>query len=275
MGKRQSGVLDHVALHVRDMDGSLAFYTEVVGLRLIGRGMTPPGRERADLGPAGNAEAAWLVLFSADATAPEAPPNAAGVNHIAVAVESIQAMEGAAARARARGLCVRTRPEPWRVFVSDPDGNQVELVAARASYDFTKPGNAPRSQREQLGGLHILPRGIDKMRAHITGTLGEYTLSHLGIEPFGVTREQFEHAVRENDTDEGVLEWLYRHGRRPTDAEVEAFNHEQAAAGLNNPKQRESFLRERERLGFGHWTDITTFFDLNDLDDGREVPRRA
>jgi hypothetical protein len=57
--------------------------------------------------------------------------------------------------------------------------------------------------------------------------------------------------------------------------EIEAFNREQSTAGLNNPRQRETFLAWRERLGFGHRTDITTFFDLNDLDDGREVPIRA
>ena len=84
-------------------------------------------------------------------------------------------------------------------------------------YDFTKPGNYPRSGREQVGGVVFLARTIDKMRAFVNGTAGEYN-SHRGLSNrvfnlFGVTPEQFEQAVRENPTDEGVLQWLNEHGK--------------------------------------------------------------
>src|SRR3712207_2669692 len=37
----------------------------------------------------------------------------------------------------------------------------------------------PRSPYEVLGGIVFLPRAIDKMRAHLSGTKGEYN-SHFG-----------------------------------------------------------------------------------------------
>ena len=79
-------------------------------------------------------------------------------------------------------------------------------------YDFTKPGTYPRSGRERLGGVVFLARTIDKMRAHLNGTAGEYN-AHRGVSSrvfdlFGVTAEQFEEAVRQNPTDAGVLAWL-------------------------------------------------------------------
>ena len=40
--------------------------------------------------------------------------------------------------------------------------------------DFTNPGNFPRSPRETLGGYVIAARTLDKCRASLAGTLGEY-----------------------------------------------------------------------------------------------------
>ncbi len=146
-------------------------------------------------------------------------------------------------------------------------------------YDFTKPGTYPRSGREQIGGVVFLPRTIDKMRAFVNGTQGEYN-SHRGLSSrvfnlFGVTPEQFEQAVRENPTDEGVLEWLYQHGKQPSQQEIEAHNQAVLTAGPQNDEGRARFRASLERLGFGDRTDVTTFVDSEDLEEGREVPRRG
>ena len=78
-----------------------------------------------------------------------------------------------------------------------------------ADYDYTKPGSYPRSGRDKVGGITFLGRTIDKMRAFVNGTHGEYA-SHRGLSNrvftlFGVTAEEFEQIVRDNPTDEGVL----------------------------------------------------------------------
>ena len=147
-------------------------------------------------------------------------------------------------------------------------------------YDFTKPGTYPRSGRETLGGVVFLARTIDKMRAHLAGTAGEY-VAHRGISArvfdlFGVTAEQFEEAVRQSPDDEGVLRWLREHGtKQPTAEEVERHNATVLHLGPQNEEGRARFRANLEKLGFGDRTDVTINLDAEDLEEGREVPRRA
>lgn len=151
-----------------------------------------------------------------------------------------------------------------------------------ATYDYTQPGSYPRSGREPLGGVVFLPRTIDKMRAYINGTVGEYNVgqTHRGISDytyalFGVTVAQFEQAVRENPTDDGVLAWLYRYGKRPTEQEIDQYNRTVLSLGPQNEQGMAALRARLEKLGFADRTDVATFLDLHDLEEGREVPRRG
>jgi len=72
----------------------------------------------------------------------------------------------------------------------------------------------PRSARVRLGGFAHLPRLIDKARASLAGTLGDYVFgaeSLLDSEFFrftGVTPEAFLEQVSKAPGDLAVLEWL-------------------------------------------------------------------
>lgn len=86
---------------------------------------------------------------------------------------------------------------------------------------------APRSPYEKLGGVHFLPRTIDKMRAELAGTPGAY-YSRRGasvrvFQLFGIDADTFAEIVRQNPTDEGVWEALGTH-KKLTPAEVDRFN---------------------------------------------------
>ena len=144
--------------------------------------------------------------------------------------------------------------------------------------DLTKPGNYPRSGRETLGGIAFLPRTIDKMRAHIAGTAGEYNamtgLSSRVYNLFGITAEQFMEAVRQNPDDEGVLRWLLAR-KQPAPAELEQHNRGILSAGPATDEARARFRANLERLGYADRTDVTTHVDAEDLEEGRQVPRRA
>ena len=147
-------------------------------------------------------------------------------------------------------------------------------------YDFTKPGSYPRSGREKLGGVVFLARTIDKMRAHANGTAGDYVamrgLSNRVFEFFGVTADQMLEAVRRIPTDDGVLRWLQEHGsKQPTAAEIEQFNEGVLSAGPQNEEGLARFRANLEKLGFGDRTDVKTHVDAEDLEEGREVPRRG
>ena len=147
------------------------------------------------------------------------------------------------------------------------------------NYDYTKPGTYPRSGRDLVGGIVFLGRTIDKTRAHIAGTAGEYValrgLSSRVFDLFGVTPEQFEQAVRENDTDEGVLRALEQAGKKPTQEEIQAHNKTVLERGPADEAGMERFRANLAKLGFGDRTDIKTHIDAEDLEEGREVPRRA
>ncbi|BDE08008.1 hypothetical protein WPS_32840 [Vulcanimicrobium alpinum] len=70
----------------------------------------------------------------------------------------------------------------------------------------------PRSPRATLGGLVLLPRTIDKMRAKLQGTLGYYKigpgLSAYLLEWLGVSEDAFADAVRNAANDDEVVAWL-------------------------------------------------------------------
>ena len=70
----------------------------------------------------------------------------------------------------------------------------------------------PRSPRAMVGGLVLLPRTIDKMRAKLQGTLGPYKigpgLSAYLLEWLGVSEDEFADAVRNAANDEEVVAWL-------------------------------------------------------------------
>lgn len=73
----------------------------------------------------------------------------------------------------------------------------------------------PRSPREELGGLCMLPRMIDVARAKLPGgNVGQYQIgrgmSGLVLAAFGLTAENFVELVRDARTDEDVAAALGR-----------------------------------------------------------------
>ena len=141
--------------------------------------------------------------------------------------------------------------------------------------DLTK--GPPRSPRDTLGGMTFLPRTIDKMRAHLAGTLGEYK-AKVGYSErlfafLDVTADEFEAVVAAHADDAGVLAALMERAPRGA-AEIEAFN-EQARSYPQDEAARQRHQMLLEEAGYGDRTDITTMFDRLDLDDGRDVPVRS
>ena len=123
--------IEHVNLTVRDLDRSLKYYCELLGMapRWEGQALAVKGPVRAaHIG----SERCYLALFEAET--PDDPAETygcAGLNHMGFVVEDLA---GTRARAVALGTPPHFEPEydPGRRFyVFDPDGIEVELV----SYD--------------------------------------------------------------------------------------------------------------------------------------------
>jgi catechol 2,3-dioxygenase len=125
--------IERVDLRVRDVEASLRFYRDVVGLEV---------REQSDgravLASAGGP--AFLTLDSAGVTRAAAPRDA-GLFHIAIRLPTRAALADALARLAASGIPVGAGDHAVSeaLYVSDPDGNGVELYWDRPAEEWPAP----------------------------------------------------------------------------------------------------------------------------------------
>ena len=120
----------HTMLRVGDLPRSIAFYTEVLGMRLLRRQDYPEGKfTLAFVGYADESVAAAIELTYNYGVEKYDPGTAFG--HIALAVPDAAA---ACAAIRARGGTVVREAGPMKhgmtviAFVEDPDGYKIELI---------------------------------------------------------------------------------------------------------------------------------------------------
>jgi lactoylglutathione lyase len=120
----------HTMLRVGDLDRALAFYTEVLGMRLLRRSDYPEGRfTNVFVGYGDESEGAVLELTHNWDTKSYDLGNAFG--HVALAVDDAYA---ACTAIKARGGKVVREAGPMKhgttviAFVEDPDGYKIELI---------------------------------------------------------------------------------------------------------------------------------------------------
>lgn len=138
--------------------------------------------------------------------------------------------------------------------------------------DLTK--DFPRSPRETLLGLPMLPRTIDKARAVLSSTVGEYVYGEKSsfdmalLEFLRLPPEQFLEGVRESPDDAAMTRWLAAHARKFTPAEAEEF----ARVFLNDGDDDADRARFRERvakLPANVQDRVKGWVDLLDVAEGR------
>jgi len=120
----------HTMLRVGNLDHSIAFYRDVMGMELFSRRDYPEGKfTLAFLGYARNPEQAEIELtFNWDTSSYEI---GTGYGHVALGVDDIQAV---CERIRAAGGKITREPGPMKhgttvlAFVQDPDGYKIELI---------------------------------------------------------------------------------------------------------------------------------------------------
>jgi len=135
----------------------------------------------------------------------------------------------------------------------------------------------PRSMKARLVGYVHLARMIDKCRAVLAGTEGEYIypcpMDDRLLDYAGITADQFTAAVKANPTDDGVAEWFRRTATPHGATELEEWNRNLLARGPSSPESAVKFRKYRDAVDPSR-TDITSWSDLQDLEEGRVVPRR-
>lgn len=136
-------VFTHVALHVRDLDATIRFYTDYCGMRVAHdrtRGkkrivwLAEPGREQE-------------IIFVLLPGGPGQSRHEGDYSHLGFALERRELVDAVAARAEREGRLLwppREEPAPVGYYcgVSDPDGNAVEFSVGQP----LGPSMEPRKQ---------------------------------------------------------------------------------------------------------------------------------
>ena len=122
-------------------------------------------------------------------------------------------------------------------------------------------------------GLLHLPRFIAKIRKHLKGELPKsyqrnfckgfdrFLCLHLGVDP-----EQVIQCVRESQTNEELTTRLLN--LFPADLRVHVWNRELVQKGMSE-MGKEALDDAKRKMGAQHRTDIISFADMIDFDEGR------
>ena len=134
--------------------------------------------------------------------------------------------------------------------------------------DLTK--QAPTSPRERLAGFVIAKRVVDKCRASVAGTLGEYNfggmLDTMLFTFKGITADEFQAAVTTAKNYEDVGEWLLKHGLTKTPAQIKTWSDElETSNPMKNPERRAFFIENCHKIGLN--PEMNSTFDWLEADD--------
>ena len=125
-----TATLTHLAMHVRDLDASIAFYRDFCSMKPVHeRATDDDGKRVVWLAEAGRERDFILVLIPGGPGRDQIDKD---FSHLGFAMESEAAVDAVAVRARATGCLVwEPRREPYPVGyycgLRDPDGNFVEF----------------------------------------------------------------------------------------------------------------------------------------------------
>lgn len=93
------------------------------------------------------------------------------------------------------------------------------------------------------------------------------TCRYLWVKYGDVKRE-----VLAGKSDEEVLEWCFKHGRRLTDEEILIYNSFMSKRGWRDDETDEYIPAMIKEYGLKEGSDVVTDFDLIEMDEGRWYP---
>jgi hypothetical protein len=128
----------------------------------------------------------------------------------------------------------------------------------------------PRSPSDRLGGYALMARMIDKGRADIQGTVGEYhyacPLDQMLFEFKGVQPDEVKKLLASGAPDEQVVTWFDSHGTARTAEEIKTWsNGVEGYRPYDDPEKRDWFSEECTKLGLK--PESSTLVDYLEADD--------
>jgi len=138
--------------------------------------------------------------------------------------------------------------------------------------DLTK--SFPRSARATLMGLPMLPRTIDKARAKLDGSIGEYIFGEKSsfdmalLDFLAVKPDAFLDGVKGSADDAGVESWIRSNARTFTPDEAAVFARDFTNDG-DDDADRARFQERRAKLPAHVQPRVLGWVDLLDVAEGR------
>ena len=132
-----------------------------------------------------------------------------------------------------------------------------------------------RSPREEVEGLVYFGRMVDKLRLELAGKLPKDYHENMGkgfdascCEFLGVAYGKLRERVREGGSDRELLDWCQSHGKKRDAGDRAVWNGYLSKRGWRDDLADRLVFRKKE-AGWDGRTEIQTFFDYIDADEGR------
>lgn len=145
---------------------------------------------------------------------------------------------------------------------------KVKLLAKDLTREY------PRSPRETLAGYVLAARVLDKCRAVIAGTAGEYhfncALDRYFLDFTGIDAEEFKAFVATGATDDEVAAWIPQHSQVKERADVVAWNNKlRSLRPCDLSTEAQLFLEDYIPKFVPKNRPVYVWFDLYDLEEER------
>jgi hypothetical protein len=147
---------------------------------------------------------------------------------------------------------------------------QVKKLAPDLTKDY------PRSPHAMIGGYVLAGRALDKCRAELAGTLGDYhfdcPLDNMFLGFAGIKGSDLRDFVATGADDAAVGKWVEEHAKKRERVEIVKWNNELRYKRISElPDPLQEFMEDYIPANIPHHLirHVRYFFDIYDVEEGR------
>jgi hypothetical protein len=146
--------------------------------------------------------------------------------------------------------------------------DKLKLLARDLTKEF------PRSPRETLAGYVIAARAVDKCRAVLAGTAGEYhsgcPVDAMFLEFAGISYDAFREFIATGATDAEIADWIQKSATARPRIEVIRWNNDLRGKRLSEmPDRLQEYMEDYIPKFVPRNRPVYAFFDVYDIEEQR------
>src|SRR5687767_8975507 len=145
--------------------------------------------------------------------------------------------------------------------------------------DLREGKEYPRSPRETLGGYVLAARAVDKCRAVLAGSQGEYhsncPVDQIWLKFTEIDYDSFRSFLATGATDAEVATWIGKQARKRSRAEIITWNNQQRDLRLSDlPLETQVYMEDYVQKFIPRNRVIYHWFDVYDIEEQRLWPEQ-